>query len=45
MDAQRGRELNHPPLFVARTMCPAADSVVNTRGPTGNRPPQVFPSP
>ena len=45
MEAQRGREVVHPPSFDARTICPAADSVVSTRGPTGTCPPQDFPSP
>ena len=35
MDAQRGREVVQGPSFDARTIWPAADSVVNTRGPTG----------
>ncbi len=45
MEAHRGREVVHPPSFEARTICPAADSVVNTRGPTAACPPQDFPSP
>ena len=45
VEAQRGREVVHPPSFDARTMRPAADSVVSTRGPTDTCPPQDFPSP
>jgi hypothetical protein len=45
MEAQRGRETAQPPSFDALTIRPAADSVVNTRGPIGTWPPQDFPSP
>ena len=45
IDAQRGRELVQEPLFEARTIRPAADSTVSTRGPTGTMPPQDLPFP
>lgn len=34
INVQRGREVVHPPWFDARTIRPAADNVVSTRGPT-----------
>ena len=43
--AQRGRDVVHAPSFDARTIRPAADSVVSTRGPIGTCPPHDFPSP
>ena len=45
VEAHRGLEVVQAPSFEARTMRPAADSVVSTRGPTGIRPPHDFPSP
>ena len=44
IEVQRS-EVIHLPSFDARTMCPAADNVVRTRGPTATRPPQDLPSP
>ena len=32
IDAQRGRDAFQPPSFDARTICPAADRIVSTRG-------------
>ena len=43
--AQRGRDAVHAPSLDARTMRPAADSVVSTRGPTETCPPHDLPSP
>ena len=45
VDAQRGRDVVQPPSFDARTMRPAADRTVSTRGPTGTSPPHDLPSP
>ena len=45
VEVQRGRETVQPPSFDARTMRPAADSVVSTRGPTGRFPAHDLPSP
>ena len=45
IDVQRGREVVHTAALDARTILPAADSVVSTRGPTGTAPPHDFPSP
>ena len=45
IDAQRGRDAVHAPSLDARTMRPAADSVVSTRGPTETCPPHDLPSP
>ena len=45
IEAQRGREVVHEPAFDALMIWPAADIVVNTRGPTDTCPPHDFPSP
>ena len=45
IEVQRGREVDQRPSFEARTIRPAADSVVSTRGPIGACPPHDLPSP